>query len=162
MKLQVEGSGYIVVRGERQVNEEKRVRFELTFPPPKDSDMDKIAGKFDAEILYVTITKRTAQGNKEPDTVKAANGSVRRAEENHYEGRDHRQQNCHGEEERRNETSRIGGFAEELIRKWEKEPSILRSAVDVLSTNKGIVITAVLAFSLGLLVSRKFQSSSES
>ncbi|XP_054792969.1 inactive protein RESTRICTED TEV MOVEMENT 2-like [Prosopis cineraria] len=170
VKLQVEGSGYIIVRGERQVNEEKRVHFELIFPVPKDSDTDKIAGKFDGEILYVTITKRPAQENTETEAAMAANGSVRSPEENYKRedhGADHNQQRGHNtqhdlhreEEIRRKEVTHVGSFSEELIRKWEKEPTILTSAVKVLRQNKGIVITAVLAFSLGLLVSRKFQSS---
>ncbi|KAI9117313.1 hypothetical protein K1719_011479 [Acacia pycnantha] len=141
VKLQVEGSGYITVRGERQ-------------------------------ILYVTITKRAAQGNTETEPAEPHNGSasnVRRQEENFKheqhsaddnQQRDHnRQDDRHVEEERRNETTQVAGFTQELIRKWEKEPTILSSAVKVLRQNKGIVITAVLAFSLGLLVSRKFQSS---
>ncbi|XP_028795043.1 inactive protein RESTRICTED TEV MOVEMENT 2 [Neltuma alba] len=168
VKLQVEGSGYITVRGERQVNEVKRVRFELVFPVPNDSDTDKIAGKFDNEILYVTITKRAAQRNTETEPAKPANGSVRRQEENHKreqpssdnQRRDHnREQDRHMKGERRNEINHVGGFPEDLVRKWGKEPTILENAVKVLRQNKGIVITAVVAFSLGLLVSRKFQSS---
>lgn len=174
VKLQVEGSGFITVRGERQVNEEKRVHFELVFPVPKDSDTDKITGKFDGEILYVTIIKResaSAQENLKTESAKPQNGtSVRRQEENHKrdeqhsaddnQQRDHNRQEDHRmEEKRRNEITQVGGFTQELIRKWEKEPTILSGAVKVLRQNKGIVITAVLAFSLGLLVSHKFQSS---
>lgn len=171
VKLQVEGSGHIIIGGGRQVNEEKHVRFELVFPVPKDSDMDKIAGKFDGEILYVTITKRSnnAQGTKETKTAKATasnEGTVGRAEEHRHEEHravNERRDQRHDEEERgRNETDvhhRIGNFSQDLIRKWENEPSILTSAVEVLSKNKRVVITAVLAFSLGWLVCRKFQSS---
>ncbi|KAK4257171.1 hypothetical protein QN277_006794 [Acacia crassicarpa] len=172
VKLQVEGSGYITVRGERQVNEEKRVHFELVLPVPKDSDTDKIAGKFDSEILYVTIPKKAAQGNTETEPAEPENGSVsnvRRQEENFKheqhsaddnQQRDHnRQDDRHMEEERKKETTQVAGFSQEFIRKWENEPTILSSAVKVLKQNKGIVITAVLAFTLGLLVSRKFQSS---
>ncbi|KAL6583959.1 hypothetical protein OROMI_003248 [Orobanche minor] len=48
-------------------------------------------------------------------------------------------------------------FSKETIRKWEEDNGILRSAKEVLSKNKGMVITAVVAFSLGMLVSRKFE-----
>ncbi|KAF7806170.1 inactive protein RESTRICTED TEV MOVEMENT 2-like [Senna tora] len=162
VKLQVEGSGYITVRGERQVNEEKRVRFELIFPVPKDSDMDKIVGKFDGEILYVTVIKRNAQEvtkETEPASAKpaiTANGSVERPQE--YK-REEESISGHREEERISERVHHTGFSEEFIRKWEREPSILTNAVEVLRKNKGIIITAVLAFNLGVLVSRKFQSS---
>lgn len=56
--------------------------------------------------------------------------------------------------------STIMSFSEETIRKWEdvEVNNNLRSAVlELLSKNKGIVATAVTAFSIGLLVSRKLK-----
>ncbi|KAI4336035.1 hypothetical protein L6164_014611 [Bauhinia variegata] len=243
VKLLVDSSGKITTRGEKQVSKEKRVRFVLSFPAPINSDVNNIAGKFDGEILYVTIPKRNVQETKESGAEKAASDHVGRAEENKREekqnidsdGRDYSQHVSHTEqeearneksdmegrdetqdgyprekeetgndnadsegrdqiqhgyqreqeetrndnaadinggrdystqhgyhrkkEERRNGNAYMGGFPEELVRKWEQEPNILRSAVKILRKNKRIVVTAVLAFSLGLLVSRKFQSS---
>ena len=50
-------------------------------------------------------------------------------------------------------------FSQENVRGWEREPSnYLRSAMEMLSKNKGIVVTAMVAFSLGIFVSRKFES----
>ena len=164
MKLQVDSYGRIIVKGERHPNERKRVHFHLTFPVPVDSDTDKVTGKFESGILYVTVPKRNAQEqHKESEAEKAGLGSVERAEENERqepnadnEGRDRSQNDSHREiEEIRNESAHIGEFSEGLIRKWEHEP-MLRSAVEVLRKNKRIVITAVVAFSLGFLVSRKF------
>ncbi|TKY55119.1 16.6 kDa heat shock protein [Spatholobus suberectus] len=165
VKLQVDSYGRILVTGERQVNEWKRVHFRLTFPEPVGSDMDKITGKFDGGILYVTVPKQVTQQNKESETVKAGNGEVERAEENdshapnaHEGRRDPSQHDNHREQEvKRNENEHIGDFPEQVIRKWDQE-SMLRSTAGVLRKNKRIVITAVIAFSLGLLVSRKFNS----
>ncbi|MED6174100.1 hypothetical protein PIB30_065700 [Stylosanthes scabra] len=186
VKLQIDSYGRIIVKGERHPNERKRVRFHLTFPVPVDSDTDKVAGKFDAGILYVTVPKRITQVNKESEGVKAASSNVERAEENkrqeqaangnaeraeheHREpiaddnvGRDHSQEDSNREQEvRRRENSQIGEFSEGMFRKWEHEP-VVRNAVEVLKKNKGIVITAVIAFSLGILISRRFQSSAPS
>lgn len=170
MKLQVDSNGHIIVKGERQASEQKRVHFHLTFPVPVDSNTEKLAGKFDCGILYVTIPKQITQENKESETEKAENSHVNeRAEENHdshetnadSEGRDHTQHASHTEQaevRNENENEHIREFSEQAIRKWEQEP-ILRSAVEVLKNNKGIVITAVIAFSLGLYISRKFQFS---
>ena len=74
MKLQVNSYGRIVVSGERNLNEWKHVHFRLTFPAPLNSDMDKIAGKFDGGILYVTVPKQVTQQNKESETAKVGNG----------------------------------------------------------------------------------------
>lgn len=49
-------------------------------------------------------------------------------------------------------------FSAENIKKWEEDNGILRSAREVLRKNKGIVITAIVAFSLGMLVSHKFET----
>ncbi|KAL6559483.1 hypothetical protein OROGR_004600 [Orobanche gracilis] len=48
-------------------------------------------------------------------------------------------------------------FSQETIRKWREDNGILRSAKEVLSKKKGMVITAVVAFSLGMLVSQKLE-----
>ncbi|KAE9602171.1 putative HSP20-like chaperone [Lupinus albus] len=165
--LQVDSSGSIIVRGERKVNEWKRIHFQLIFPVPEDSDADKVAGKFDAGILYVTVPKRIAKENKESEIQEIPNGNVERSEENENQklnagnkGRDPSQHDNQRENDKgRNDNAHIGDFSEQLIRKWEQEP-MLRNAVAVLRKNKGIVITAVIAFSLGILVSRKFQFSS--
>ncbi|KAI5416803.1 uncharacterized protein LOC127073831 [Lathyrus oleraceus] len=107
VKLQVDSSGRIVVKGERQASEQKRVRFHLSFPAPSDSEVDKIAGKFDGGILYVTLPKQIVQANKESDNEVAENGSVERAEENdshitnaNDEGRDFNQHVGHAHEGR--------------------------------------------------------------
>ncbi|KAL1373320.1 hypothetical protein HN51_003302 [Arachis hypogaea] len=184
VKLQIDSYGRIIVKGERHPNERKRVRFHLTFPVPVDSDTDKVAGRFDAGILYVTVPKV----NKESEAVKAANGTVERAEENKRQeqaangnaereeqherqepivdddnvGRDRIQEDSNREKEvKRIENAQIGEFSEGMLRKWEHEPMV-RSVVEVFRKNKGIVITAVIAFSLGILISRKFQSSAPS
>ncbi|KAG5039480.1 hypothetical protein JHK85_011956 [Glycine max] len=181
MKLQVNSYGRIVVSGERNLNEWKHVHFRLTFPAPLNSDMDKIAGKFDGGILYVTVPKQVTQQNKESETAKVGNGKVERAEEkdshqhgngeveraaendshapNADEGRiGPNQHDNHIEHEvKRHENEHIGEFPEQVIRNWHQE-SMLRSAVGVLRKNKGIVVTAVIAFSLGLFVSHKFNS----
>lgn len=195
LKLQVNCCGRIIIRGERQPNEGKRVHFHLTFRVPVDSDIDKVTGKFDGGILYVTVPKRTAQEqHKEIKTEKVENGKVERAEENERqepnadnEGRHRSQHDSHGKmedirndnahtgesnadnegrdrsrhdshremEEIRNENGHTREFSEGLIRKWEHEP-MLRSAVEVLWKNKGLLLTTVVAFSLGLLLSSKF------
>ncbi|EXB20731.1 hypothetical protein L484_007639 [Morus notabilis] len=47
-------------------------------------------------------------------------------------------------------------FSEDSMGRSESEPSCL-SAMDMLSKNKEIILTAILAFSLGIFVSQKIQ-----
>ncbi|KAF7123099.1 hypothetical protein RHSIM_Rhsim12G0159300 [Rhododendron simsii] len=55
-----------------------------------------------------------------------------------------------------------GGFQEVPTATWTLEGGILGSVMEILSKNKGIAVTAVLAFTLGVLLSQKFQSNAGS
>ncbi|KAF2311346.1 hypothetical protein GH714_021947 [Hevea brasiliensis] len=55
----------------------------------------------------------------------------------------------------------VDEFGRETIEKWGADPSsdsVVDKAMGILMKNKSILLTAVLAFSLGILVSRKFDS----
>lgn len=59
MRLQVNNRGEIITSGERQTNGNKLVtRFQKTFKIPGNSVSEKITGKFQGEVLYVTVPKR--------------------------------------------------------------------------------------------------------
>ncbi|KAL4633780.1 hypothetical protein ACB092_04G147100 [Castanea dentata] len=69
--------------------------------------------------------------------------------------------NIHGhgsETEKRSNRNAPMDFSRETIEGWENESGLLGSAVKMLKRNKGIVMAAVLAFSLGVLVTRKLES----
>ncbi|KAG5046324.1 hypothetical protein AAZX31_06G181500 [Glycine max] len=177
--LQVDGSdGRIIVKGERQTNEQKRIHFELAFPLPPDSDVDNISGNFDSEILHVHVPKRAShQEHRESghEIERASNnGSVGRPQEivseEHEvvnEGRDHghyqHEEDRDKKEERRNENAQYmdNGYSKKLTRKLEQKRDMSRALVEVLMRNKGVVTTAVVAFSFGLYVSNKFHSWNE-
>ncbi|KAK7411469.1 hypothetical protein VNO78_02902 [Psophocarpus tetragonolobus] len=159
--LQVDASiGKIIVKGERQTNEQKRVHFELTFPVPPDSDIDNISGNFDSEILHVFIPKgKTSQEHKESDdeTEKlASNGNDKRPQEIESE-KEHEDREW-GERRNGNDVQYMDDYSEKLKRKLEQKFSMSRAIVNVLMRNKGVVVTAVLAFSFGLYVSNKLHS----
>ncbi|KAK7354201.1 hypothetical protein VNO80_19660 [Phaseolus coccineus] len=171
VSLQVDGSsGHIIVKGERYTNEQKRVHFELKFAVPADADMENISGNFDNEILHVHVPKRGSQEHRESGIEKASNGHFERPHETESEEHDgvkedygtQRYHTAHDEdsenEERRNKyTHKMDDYSENLTRKWEQK-HISRAIVEVLVRNKGVVTTAILAFSFGLYVSHKFHS----
>ncbi|KAB2633483.1 inactive protein RESTRICTED TEV MOVEMENT 2-like [Pyrus ussuriensis x Pyrus communis] len=177
-------AGHITISGERQVNGKKTEYFEQNFTLPPNSDVDKITGKFDGEILYVTVpTVATAveEQRKEPETeyenVQGGAAAVTeppQIEKNeNVEGLRPKNEGEHGSNKvdgiKYGEIRKLLGegnrhifFSAEDIRKWEEEGgNIIRTAMEMLNKNKGIVMTAVVAFSLGMLVSRKFQSAGE-
>ncbi|EXB20728.1 hypothetical protein L484_007636 [Morus notabilis] len=60
-------SGFIKVKGEKLVNENKTLRFEQNFKVPKSSDSHGIKAKFKGGILYITIPKHKVEEKKEPE-----------------------------------------------------------------------------------------------
>ncbi|GMY15677.1 17.8 kDa class I heat shock protein [Fagus crenata] len=171
LRLQVDSSGHITVTGERLANDGKRIYFEQTFNLPENSDTDNITGKIDGEILYVTVPKQVAEETREHEFV---NNDVCGSEQENVHEKpindksyrdDHQHGNIHGygydsekEKKRGNAQSAHMEFSEETIKQWERGSTVLRSAVKMLKRNKGIVMTAILAFSLGVLVTHKLVS----
>ncbi|KAJ9140421.1 hypothetical protein P3X46_031071 [Hevea brasiliensis] len=170
VKLQVDTrSGQITVSGERLANNNKYIYFEKKFKAPENSDIDKITGKFDGDILYVNLPKQVQR--KEPKNERENNnieGGVKKdsEQEKPSEARERSSEKMNEEEERKKKEeskkgSSVDEFGRETIEKWgadQSSDSVVEKAMGILMKNKSILLTAVLAFSLGILVSRKFDS----
>jgi len=178
VKIQVSDHtpGQMTVSGERKVDEDKYINFKQTFEVPENTEVDQITGQFDGEFLHVTVPKQAVEDERDDEIVKEyVDGS---AQENEHEepptnddnlSRDdehHQDGNIHGscqseEEKRQSKGNSHMGFPEETKKKWEINHghSIinLKSVANMLKRNKEIVISAVLAFSLGVLVSRMLE-----
>ncbi|XVF50175.1 hypothetical protein PTKIN_Ptkin04bG0074600 [Pterospermum kingtungense] len=174
LKLELASSGHITISGERVVNGNESMYFEQTFQLPENSDMDNISGKFDGDFLHVTVPRKSVAGeNKQQQSGNenyANNIGVPEAPNNHgqnqskhEEGHGH-QQLCDDEakgEMVNKETCRVASFPKEMIRKWEQEDGPLELAMKFLKNNKGVVLSVVIAISIGILVFRKFESRGE-
>ncbi|GMN45694.1 hypothetical protein TIFTF001_014882 [Ficus carica] len=190
VKIQIFSSGVIKVNGERPVNENKYVRFEQNFEVPKNSNSDGITAKFDGEILYITVPKHVVEEKKEPEpepqpqpvskpepepepagikdqsvngttkenTHKKPNDEEAKKKDEQGLGNGQVHERKKKEEIQRNAPMR---FSADTVRRWEGETSYLESMMEILSKNKAIVVTAMLAFSLGMLISRKFEANGE-
>ncbi|CAH1419420.1 unnamed protein product [Lactuca virosa] len=178
LKLQADNKTHIVVSGERQERENKYKRFEQRFELPKNADVDKITGKLDGEILYISVPKKIepqhqeikhgSEIESEPEP-ELASASVLESEpepvSSDEEDDDDKKSDANENESdkkdgekgiERKEDKRV--FNED----WEKEAHLyLRIAIEKIRKNKGIVVTAIFAFSLGVMVSQKFQSNGQ-
>ncbi|KAK0587760.1 hypothetical protein LWI29_028452 [Acer saccharum] len=167
VKLQVDDtSGHATLSGERLTGDNRYIlRFQQTLTLPPDSDVNGILGKFEGGILYVTVPRLV----QEPEIQKSENENTTNSnivEEYTHEKpkNDHENDRVDGsshvnEEEKKEKNSRVDDFPEEAIKKWEnKEPishQLVIRGMRMLKENKQIVFTALLAFSLGVWVSRK-------
>ncbi|PSR95824.1 Inactive protein RESTRICTED TEV MOVEMENT like [Actinidia chinensis var. chinensis] len=146
LKLQVDDHGQLLVSGQRQASEKKIVHFEQTYKVPENSDPEKTSGKFESEVLYVIVPKQVKEEERE-----IQNRPANIVEEKH----ENDQQNKNDENTR---AANDKGFQEATRKTRWNESGLLGSVVEVLSKNKGIVVTAVLAFSVGVLVCQRCQS----
>lgn len=148
------------------MNENKYSFFEKTFNVPDNSDIKKISGKFETEMLYVTVPKQVIEEKKEPFPEienRTANGI---GEENKHEKLNNKKENTnedsnkhgHGDEKENEKSNDREGLHEYIREKGGKQASLLKNVVMEFKNNKGIVITAILAFALGVLVAHKFES----
>ena len=168
MKLQVDyETNNVMVSGERQVSELKCIRFEQTFKLPKNSDTGKITGNFEGEILHVTVPKVKEQ--KEEPKEKEEKGTYRKGVEENVKEKpsksdDDKQggdlgpslENINGKRNKQSE-----GVDKVFEEKLWYDAGLLESVILKLRNNKGIVMTAILAFSLGVFITRKFESGGE-
>ncbi|KAF4367625.1 hypothetical protein F8388_011264 [Cannabis sativa] len=160
---------YIKIYGERKVNENKYIRFNQTFKAPQESDLDGITAKFDGEILYLTVPKKKvldpSHENNDQNLHQKSTGEKEKKKD-HHDGINHH--NKDQKEEKEHQKTKTEGekeasksplyFPDESIRRWERETNYLKSAMGMLNKNKALVVTAILAFSLGMFITRKFDS----
>ncbi|KAL3528333.1 hypothetical protein ACH5RR_007655 [Cinchona calisaya] len=178
LKLQVDNYGHLLVSGERQVNEMKHIRFQQSYRMPDNSNIEDTTAKFEDDILYITVPKNAApadnqENSDEENTAQADDQHVQ--EENQHNALDKddevldeakidNNQNAEeglSEEGKKEEEEEEFHDAKKENERNERSTSLLRTLRVQLKKNKGIVVTAVLAFSLGVLISQKFQTNHE-
>ncbi|KAL5544398.1 hypothetical protein UlMin_008182 [Ulmus minor] len=109
-----------------RLDNESRLYFEKLCKVPENTDLDNITAKFNGKILNVTIPKRDEKEEKCKNTFKKEDNN-----------------RCHGSP----------CFC---ITKWEGEASYLERSMEMLRNNKERFVLATLGFSLGVLLTSKF------
>ncbi|XP_015069433.1 17.5 kDa class I heat shock protein-like [Solanum pennellii] len=159
VKLQVDIFGNIMVNGERKVREYKSIRFQKSVKAPEKSKYEDTSVKLEDGILYVIIPKEVPENNEHDETandssghednqqkdteeIESSNGDVSEKKENDIQG-----------------LSQDDEFHDAKMAKKRHEVGIVIAGKEILRKNKSIVITAVLAFSFGVFISKKSKSS---
>ncbi|XP_027169105.1 inactive protein RESTRICTED TEV MOVEMENT 2-like [Coffea eugenioides] len=181
VKLRADNYGHLLVSGERQVNGIKHIRFQQSYRVPDNSDIQEATAKFEDEILYMIIPKTATaenESNREKDTVPQTDHIQEESQQKNDSDRDHQvidndqdeidnhQRTEKGSSEEPKKEEDCDGEHEEEFHDARKESvrnesSLLETLRLQLKKNKGIVVTAVLAFSLGVFVCQKFQTNPE-
>ncbi|KAJ4972594.1 hypothetical protein NE237_005768 [Protea cynaroides] len=139
VKLEVVNNGIVTVRGERQLSENKYKRFKQDYSLPIDSDIEKISGKFDGGLLFVIIPKIEFEIEEEP-------------KEQHYIAK------RIADELKQKISKTEATIIAKKPKKDEKEKfGFAESATEMIISNKGMVLAAVLGFTVGMYLSYKLR-----
>uniref|UniRef100_A0A6N2M7A9 SHSP domain-containing protein n=1 Tax=Salix viminalis TaxID=40686 RepID=A0A6N2M7A9_SALVM len=129
VKLEVVSPEETAVSAERVVNDDSKcIYFHQIYKLPENSDPEYITAKFDDGILYVTVPKKDETTYEEPEYQENGTAATT-SDENHHQ-------------ETPAEKTSMDGYTP------------LEKAFEMMMKNKGILLSAVLAFSLGIMVTR--------
>ncbi|RZC87525.1 hypothetical protein C5167_036069 [Papaver somniferum] len=128
LKVQVDNSWKITISGERKVSENKYCRFKQISDVPKDSDIDKISGRFDGGLLFVIIPKKKA-GEKleEPKNMNQNVKDIVKEKEKELQ----KEENQKKKNEKKDEMEKVG-LKEDLTAEksetedWRKEGEVMK------------------------------------
>ncbi|KAL5544397.1 hypothetical protein UlMin_008181 [Ulmus minor] len=152
VKVQVINSGNIKISGERLANEKRKIHFEKSYKVPENSDTDNITTKFDGGILYVNLPKRVEDEGKSQTRNSYLIETRQVVDEEKSETISKKEEKKSGWH-----TNPHLSFPKECIKKWEGgEASYLERAMEMLRNNKESIVSAILGFSLGVLLTSKF------
>ncbi|KAL9252798.1 22.0 kDa heat shock protein-like protein [Drosera capensis] len=175
IRLQVDKSGHLTVIGGRLLNRDKYMNFEKTFKLPENSDSAKISGEFEGDMLYIRIPKIMKDKIKESKNETATSSGYDEEEKEEFsdssrEGSDDENSDNEDDsrgknswrrpyegEEPRNGSRNENHYHEQWKKKCLEKENLFKVVIETVNELKGIIATAVLAFTLGMLVSHKLQ-----
>ncbi|WMV21482.1 hypothetical protein MTR67_014867 [Solanum verrucosum] len=152
VKLQVDTFDNIKVSGERKVGEYKFIRFQKSMKAPEKSKSEDTSARLEDGILFVIIPKELPENNERDEAAIASSGHEENQQEEIESSKGHEKEND------KEGLSRDEEFHDaKMAKKWH-EVYLVAAGKEILKNNKTIVITALLAFSFGVYVSQKYQS----
>lgn len=162
VKIETDRIDEVTISGERQERENKFLYFERKFKVPVNSEIGNTSGMLEDGILTVTMPKRVVPPVKEehgiPDKEKESKKEMKEAPgQKHVDAPGQKHED--GPREDKSEMKEFCEESKEMLQKLEDDKSLFKNALNVLR-HKGCILTAVIAFSLGVLVSRKFDTAS--
>ncbi|CAN4088147.1 unnamed protein product [Withania somnifera] len=159
VRLQVDIFGNIRVSGERKVGEYKFIRFEKSMKAPEKSKSEDTRARLEDGTLYIIIPKELPENNERDEAAIASSDQ----EENQPKKTDE-VESSNGDDTNQKENDKEGLSEEEefhdakMANKWH-ESHLVAAGKEIMWKNKTIVITALLAFSFGVYLCQKCQSS---
>lgn len=140
MRVRADNQGHVIVSGERQANDTKILHFEQSYNVPEGCDVQGTSAILEDETYYVIIPKKMNSISTSVQAGDQVQDKISDGVDNNLQG----MSKPHNEEDPHRASSGDDSFLEKLSKKLKRK--------------KCLVLTALLAFSLGVLVSHRYNS----
>ena len=137
MRIRTDSHGHVIVSGEREANDNTILHFEQAYKVPEGCNIEETNAILEDETYYITIAKK--------NDSKVEN-SIRGSAQGDLKAQDSPSDSA---EENTNKNVSIGE---------RPESSFLQKMSNMMKTGGSLVLTSLLAFSLGVFVSHHYQS----
>ncbi|KAL1541596.1 22.0 kDa heat shock protein-like [Salvia divinorum] len=137
VRIRTDSHGHVIVSGERQANDNTILHFEQAYKVPEDCNIDETNAVLEDETYYVIIAKKN--DSKVENSIPASVQGDLKAQDSPSDS----------EEENANKNDSEGE---------RPESGFLQKLSKMMRTGRCLVLTSLLAFSLGVLVSHHYQS----
>lgn len=144
MRVRADNQGHVIVSGERQANDTKILHFEQSYNVPEGCDVQGTSAILEDETYYVIIPKKMNSNSNSISTSVQAGDQVQDKMSGGVDNNLQGMSKPHDEEDPHRASSGDDSFLEKLSKKLKRK--------------KCLVLTALLAFSLGVLVSHRYNS----
>ncbi|KAL1566281.1 22.0 kDa heat shock protein-like [Salvia divinorum] len=148
VRVRADDHGHVIVSGERQANENTILHFEQAYKVPEGCNIQETNAMLEDDTYYVIIAKRL-------------NSKVENSISTSVQG-DRQAQDCNTSDGVENTSNDDSNQNRGEIAKGERpDSSFLQKLSKMMKTKRCIVLTSLLAFSLGVLVSHRYHSTTQ-
>lgn len=139
MRIRADSDDHVIVSGERQANDNTILHFAQAYKVPEDSNIQETRAILEDETYYVIIPKKHDSKDENPASTSD-------------QTEEHRGQESVSDGDESNQNR------EESAKEEPSDTGLMKKLAKMIKKKRCLVLTALVALSLGLLVSHRSQS----
>lgn len=139
MRIRADSDDHVIVSGERQANDNTILHFAQAYKVPEDSNIQETRAILEDETYYVIIPKKLDSKDENPASTSD-------------QTEEHRDQESVSDGDESNQNR------EESAKEEPSDTNLMKKLAKMIKKKRCLVLTALVALSLGLLVSHRSQS----
>ncbi|XP_047964463.1 22.0 kDa heat shock protein-like [Salvia hispanica] len=148
VRIRTDDHGHVIVSGERQANESIILHFEQAYKVPEDCNIQETNAILEDNTYYVKIAKKL--NSEVENSISTSVHEDRHAQES---------STSNGVDNTNNDDSNQN--CQEIAKGERPDSSFRQKLSKMVKTKRCFVLTSLVAFSLGVLVSHRYQSTTQ-